>query len=248
MSPLHFIDPSWLARRLALVGLITLGGVVVTELAWHDVQALAAAALGLVRSSWQLLLAAGVLGILLAAVVVVPRRVAPIPPVPTLARWEEQLTHKERLELAEARLKLRNDLRTTVLQAIAGLAVLAGALVAWQQLAEDRYQANATQELTRQGQASERFTRAKLGAANKSRQDLRGVDLSGADLRGAHLYDADLGSVALDKGRLSGANLGGADLRGAEFLEKARLAGALADSSTRWPDGFDWRAAGVQLS
>jgi hypothetical protein len=46
------------------------------------------------------------------------------------------------------------------LQAIAGLAVLAGAVLAFQQLTDDRQQATATQELTRQGQASERFTRA----------------------------------------------------------------------------------------
>jgi hypothetical protein len=33
------------------------------------------------------------------------------------------------LELADARVKLQNNLRTTVLQAIAGLAVLAGAIL-----------------------------------------------------------------------------------------------------------------------
>jgi hypothetical protein len=38
--------------------------------------------------------------------------------------------------------------------------VLAGAVLAFQQLTDDRQQATATQELTRQGQASERFTRA----------------------------------------------------------------------------------------
>ena len=62
--------------------------------------------------------------------------------------------------MGDARLKLQNDLRTTALQAIAGLAVLAGAVLAFQQLTADRQQATATQELTRQGQASERFTRA----------------------------------------------------------------------------------------
>ena len=63
------------------------------------------------------------------------------------------------------RLKLQNDLRTTALQAIAGLAVLAGAVLAFQQLTADRQQATATQELTRQGQASERFTRASTSSA-----------------------------------------------------------------------------------
>lgn len=46
------------------------------------------------------------------------------------------------MELTDARLKLQNDLRTTALQAIAGLAVLAGAVLAFQQLTTDRQQAN----------------------------------------------------------------------------------------------------------
>jgi Pentapeptide repeats (8 copies) len=58
------------------------------------------------------------------------------------------------------------------LQAIAGLAVLAGAVLAFQQLAEDRQQAIATRELTLQGQASERFTRAidQLGSPRREVQ------------------------------------------------------------------------------
>jgi hypothetical protein len=71
--------------------------------------------------------------------------------------------------------QLQNDLRTTALQAIGGLALLAGAVLAFQQLTADRQQAVATQGLTRQGQASERFTRAidQLGS------DRREVQLGG---------------------------------------------------------------------
>jgi uncharacterized protein YjbI with pentapeptide repeats len=98
----------------------------------------------------------GVVGLLGAWVLVLPRRLAPPLPAAELA----DLPSKDRLELTDSRLKLQNDLRTTALQAIAGLAVLAGALLAFQQLTDDRQQATATRELTRQGQASERFTRA----------------------------------------------------------------------------------------
>jgi hypothetical protein len=99
---------------------------------------------------------AAVVGLLAAWVLVLPRRLAPSLPAETL----ELLEARDRLELTDARLKLQNDLRTTALQAIGGLAVLAGAVLAFQQLTADRQQAIATQELTRQGQASERFTRA----------------------------------------------------------------------------------------
>jgi len=56
-------------------------------------------------------------------------------------------------------------------------------------------------------------------------------DLSGADLRGA------------DLGR---ANLSGANLRGAN-LNYAWLIGAMADSRTIFPDGFDAVGAGVDI-
>lgn len=97
-----------------------------------------------------------VVGLLAAWVLVLPRRLAPPLPAATL----EPLEAPDRLALTDARLKLQNDVRATALQAIGGLAVLAGAVLAFQQLTADRQQATATQELTRQGQASERFTRA----------------------------------------------------------------------------------------
>jgi len=113
------------------------------------------AAIGLRDTLLAVGLAAAV-GLLAAWVLVLPGRLAPPLPTETL----ESLEARDRLALSDARLKLQNDLRTTALQAIAGLAVLAGAVLAFQQLTADRQQATATQELTRQGQASERFTRA----------------------------------------------------------------------------------------
>jgi hypothetical protein len=111
-------------------------------------------------------------GLLAAWVAVLPRRLAPSLPKQDLDAVKEP---DRRLELADARTKLQDDLRTTALQAVAGLAVLAGAVLGFQQLTEDRRQATATQELTRQGQASERFTRAidQLGS------DRREVQLGG---------------------------------------------------------------------
>ncbi|SRR6266540_35569 len=112
------------------------------------------------------MLVAGVVvavGLLAALVLMLPRRL--VPPVP--AEVLDRLGDRDRLEATNARVKLRNDLRTTALQAIAGLAVLAGALLGFQQLTDDRQQANATRQLTLQGQASERFTRAidQLGSS-----------------------------------------------------------------------------------
>jgi hypothetical protein len=336
-----------------------------------------ATALGPLQSLLVLALAA-VLGLLAAGIAVLPRRLAPPLPTETL----ERLSDRDRLELTDARLKLQNDLRTTALQAIAGLAVLAGAFLGFQQLTEDRRQATAARELTVQGQASERFTHAidqlgndrvevqlggiygleqiaqqtpdnrlavtevlvaylhrrsprpanatsttpaetgvpplgvrapevqaaltvlgrRLPVSNEPWLDLSNLDLSGAritrgdtivdptgrleykvanltyaalggtdlrgalflgvDLRVAGFQDADLRGARFAGVNLDGTSFEGADLRGAHLelvdassqdlgfdpdLRDANLRGALADGSTRWPQGFDWRAAGVEM-
>jgi hypothetical protein len=327
-------------RRL-LLGLIALVGLYgLTTLGW--------------RAGLLVLSLVAVVGLLVAWILVLPRRLAP--PLP--AKMLDTLEDRDRLELNDARVKLQNDLRTTALQAIAGLAVLAGAVLAFQQLTADREQANATRELTLQGQASERFTRAidQLGSdrlevqlggiygleqiaqqapnnrvpvtevlvaflhrrsprpANPTTQpaeelrirapevqaaltvlvrrrpgptdpsmdlsglDLRGARLSGAfvpvgssydfrsgdlrraDLRGTDLRGARFDSVDFGSAYLDGADLRGADLDDADFyvnptssgstsggLKSATLRGALADTSTSWPSGFDWRAEGVKM-
>jgi hypothetical protein len=73
------------------------------------------------------------------------------------------------------------------------------------------------------------FEKANLCEARLEFADLRGAQLEGAVLRGALLEGASLRSTQLGL-----ADLGGAWLRG-----------ALADERTSWPEGFDWRAAGV---
>jgi Pentapeptide repeats (8 copies) len=80
-----------------------------------------------------------------------------------------------------------------------------------------------------------------LAGAQLGRARLARVNLRGADLRGAELGDADLAGAHLDQALLCGARLQAADLGGAS------LAGARASADTRWPAGFDWRAAGARL-
>lgn len=114
---------------------------------------------------------------------------------------------------------------------------------------------------------------ASLWGAKARGVDLAGRDLSGADLRnvrgrglrldGANLCNADLSWADLRCAHLAGAvldgatttetELTGADLRGAVLtrcrnLDLACLRDALADGTTRWPAGFDPRAAGVYLT
>jgi hypothetical protein len=74
----------------------------------------------------------------------------------------------------------------------------------------------------------------RLEEANLYEAYLRRAILVGAHLERAILHDAHL-----EEANLRGAHLEEADLRG------ARLEVALADDRTRWPDGRDWRAAGV---
>jgi hypothetical protein len=71
--------------------------------------------------------------------------------------------------------------------------------------------------------------------------NLRNAELILADLEGADLHEADLRGADLRGAGLGGANLIEADLR------RAKLAGALFDCRTRWPEGFDPQARGAQL-
>ncbi len=100
-----------------------------------------------------------------------------------------------------------------------------------------------------------------------TRTDLRHADLSGAGLDGAELWGANLAAAEFERATLVGADLRGAilqgaflgggilvaadlrraDLRGAH-LSAAILDDAKADPTTRWPEGFDWRAAGVDFT
>jgi len=138
-----------------------------------------AAAAGLAvgsATSWRglagLAVLAGVVaaGMLVAWVVVQPGRLAPTVPEEELAEITDA---KDRLEATDARLRLRHDLRNGRFQTLAVIAGLAGAVLGFWQLADARSAAVADRELTRQGQASERFTRAISQLSDKQPVETR---------------------------------------------------------------------------
>jgi pentapeptide repeat protein len=97
------------------------------------------------RSGWPAVAVLG-LALLLWLVLVAPGLLVP---ARSAAALRDVTDPAKRHELQDARLKLQNDVRTTLLQAVGGAVVLTGAWVAWRQL-----------HLSREGQITERFTRA----------------------------------------------------------------------------------------
>ena len=80
---------------------------------------------------------------------------------------------------------------------------------------------------------------ANLRGANLRRANLGGARLRGADLSGAALSGADLRGADLIEANLRGADLRGANLIGAKNLSGANLIEAIANRSTKFPDGFN---------
>lgn len=124
---------------------------------------------------WRLPLAvaAGVL-LLAGCIFIFPRWIAPSRAPEDLAGVQE-LSARDRLQFADDRRKLQNDVRTALLQAVAGGAVLVGVLFTWQQQQATLQQQQATNRqigeqlaVARQGQVGERFSRAvaQLGSSS----------------------------------------------------------------------------------
>ena len=104
--------------------------------------------------------------------------------------------------------------------------------------------------------------RAKLSKVNLQGANLQGADLGQADLTGANLSNADLTKALLTQTDLTGAKLVGAKLTNADMkwavLRGADLTGADLtgvtisfapyDRDTKWPQGFDPKAAGAVLA
>jgi hypothetical protein len=99
------------------------------------------------RAAWLAVLTlTGLLALLLVGVVLLPQLL-----YPPLSRTELQdvPTAKERIELQQAQSELQNNARTPLLQGLGGLLLVAGVIATWQQVL-----------ISREGQVTERFTRA----------------------------------------------------------------------------------------
>jgi hypothetical protein len=102
---------------------------------------------------WPRVLALG----LFLFVFVVPRFIVPTRPAASLAGVTDPVA---RGRLEDDRLKLQNDVRIGLLQAVAGVAVIAAVAVTWQQLETDRRQLRQQLDLAGQERAGDRFARA----------------------------------------------------------------------------------------
>lgn len=113
-----------------------------------------------VRARWAAIILLGG-GFLLWLVLFAPRLLVPSA---SDASLRDVTDAAKRHELRDSRLKLQNDVRTTLLQGLGGLALLAGAFYTYRQVQTGRRQLHVAQ----QGQVTERFTRAidQLGSEN----------------------------------------------------------------------------------
>jgi Pentapeptide repeats (9 copies) len=93
----------------------------------------------------RVIVAVGVVVVLLAVVLVVPRLLYPPLPASRFAG----VAPDRRIELENDRLKLQNDARATLAQILAGGILLLGAYLTWRQL-----------QVNREGQITDRYTRA----------------------------------------------------------------------------------------
>jgi uncharacterized protein YjbI with pentapeptide repeats len=91
-----------------------------------------------------------------------------------------------------------------------------------------------------------RFGSARLQNAIFSRAQMQRTDFTGAQLQKADFTGAQLQWANFSRAHLEAANFLNAQLQKAVFFE-AELKGALCDRWTTWPDGFDWKSAGVEL-
>ena len=107
------------------------------------------------RSAWIVVLMGSLLlGIAYVGVILIPGWL--YPPLST-AQLRGVVSSQERIQLQQAQGQLANTARSSMLQVLAGLAVGAGAIAAWRQL-----------QISREGQITERFTRAVDQLGNKN--------------------------------------------------------------------------------
>jgi hypothetical protein len=107
------------------------------------------------RITWAgALTACGLLAIVLVSIILIPRWL--YPPL-SAADLHGISSPQTRIQLQQAQSQLANDARSSVLQGLAGLLVVGGAVATWRQV-----------HISREGQITERFTRAvdQLGSDN----------------------------------------------------------------------------------
>ena len=99
-------------------------------------------------------IACGLLAVLFVSIILVPHLL--YPPL-SAANLRDVVSAQTRIQLQQAQSQLANDARSTVLQGLGGLLVVAGAFATWRQV-----------YISREGQITERFTRAvdQLGSQN----------------------------------------------------------------------------------
>jgi hypothetical protein len=109
-------------------------------------------------SPLQLFIATGALLFFIVVLVVFPQLLAPSRAPSDLV--DPNLGSKDRIQFSEDRRKLQNDIRAALLQAIGGAALIVGLFFTWQQQHTTSQQVARQLEVTQQGQAGERFSRA----------------------------------------------------------------------------------------
>jgi Pentapeptide repeats (8 copies) len=157
------------SRRRGLVALSTVAGLLVVGLL---------APLPWLADHWPRVLAVG----LFLFVFVVPRWFVPARSAASLNGVTDPA---ERGRLEDDRLKLQNDVRIGLLQAVAGVAVIAAVVATWQQLDTDRRQLRQQLEVAGQQQATDRFAQA-LDQLGSEQLDVRLGGIYGLERVAAH--------------------------------------------------------------
>jgi hypothetical protein len=114
------------------------------------------------RLRWVVLVIVGVAFLAFLLWLVAPKLLVPARPAGLLDKVDAQVEAKtvKQYELEDGRLKLQNEARTTLVQTLGGAVVAVGALFTYRQLQHNIQSSREEHDLERQGQITERFTRA----------------------------------------------------------------------------------------